>query len=159
MPKRFGKYGLRLHPKKTRLVRFERPARLTGNGREQRTSGERPETFDLLGFTHHWDVSLKKRWYVRRETAKTRLTRALTRIRQWCREHRHDSVADQTERAGEAECRPVSTRLRLPARPRRVRQLEVAICDFKFAVGREAETSDRLHRAWRAHGRLGAELA
>ena len=42
----------------------ERPARLTGNGREQRTSRERPETFDFLGFTHHWDVSRQRRWYV-----------------------------------------------------------------------------------------------
>jgi RNA-directed DNA polymerase len=100
MPKRFGKYGLRLHPEKTRLVRFKRPPRLRGKGREQRTSRERPETFDFLGFTHHWDVSRQKSWYVRRETAKTRLTRALTRIRQWCREHRHDSVADQSRALG-----------------------------------------------------------
>jgi hypothetical protein len=41
---------------------------------EHRTSRERPGTFDVLGFTHHWAVSLQKRWYVRRETAKTRLT-------------------------------------------------------------------------------------
>jgi group II intron reverse transcriptase/maturase len=97
LPKRFGKYGLRLHPDKTRLVRFKRPPLWSGKGRGDRRSGQRPETFDFLGFTHHWDVSLKKRWYVRRETAKTRLTRALTRIREWCREHRHDPVAEQSQ--------------------------------------------------------------
>src|SRR6185312_1202982 len=44
LPKRFGKYGLTLHPEKTRLVPFRRPDR--GNG-----SSGRPGTFDLLGFT------------------------------------------------------------------------------------------------------------
>ena len=48
LPKRFGKYGLTIHPDKTRLVPFRRPPR---SG-----SGCAPEagTFDLLGFTHYW---------------------------------------------------------------------------------------------------------
>jgi len=52
LPKRFGRYGLRLHPEKIRLVRFHRPPRRRDHKRpsSDRASG----TFDLLGFTHYW---------------------------------------------------------------------------------------------------------
>ena len=52
LPKRFGKYGLTLHPEKTRLVPFRRPPCKATGGRGDR--GDRPGTFDLLGFTHYW---------------------------------------------------------------------------------------------------------
>ena len=45
LPKRFGKYGLRLHPEKTRLVRFNRPSR----NAPPRADAAEPESFDLLG--------------------------------------------------------------------------------------------------------------
>jgi RNA-directed DNA polymerase len=95
LPKRFGKYGLKLHSEKTRLVAFKRPLQRPGQPRGGTGSEPRPETFDFLGFTHLWNVSRKNRWYVQRRTATKRLTRALDRIRQWCREHRHDDIADQ----------------------------------------------------------------
>src|SRR5438128_1187710 len=47
LPKRFAKYGLTLHPEKTRLVKFGRSA-LEQAERE----GAKPATFDFLGFTH-----------------------------------------------------------------------------------------------------------
>ncbi len=50
LPKRFGKYGLTLHPQKTRLIAFHRPA---DKGGPRGKSG----TFDLLGFTHYWGRS------------------------------------------------------------------------------------------------------
>ena len=50
LPKRFGKYGLKLHPTKTRLVRFDKPDDRDG-------SSGKPESFDLLGFTHYWGRS------------------------------------------------------------------------------------------------------
>jgi len=50
LPKRFGKYGLTLHPEKTRLVKFRRPRK---SPRDGRTRGPKPLTFDLLGFTHY----------------------------------------------------------------------------------------------------------
>jgi group II intron reverse transcriptase/maturase len=93
MPKRFGKYGLTLHPEKTRLVEFRRPDRRPpssgggGNGR--------PGTFDLLGFTHFWSKSRTGKWIVKRSTAKDRFRRALARIADWCRKHRHDGVREQ----------------------------------------------------------------
>ena len=81
LPKRFARFGLRLHPAKTRVVRFERP--------QDRRQEPRPETFDLLGLTHYWGVSRKGNLVVRRKTAKSRLSRAITAIRRWCRDHRH----------------------------------------------------------------------
>jgi RNA-directed DNA polymerase len=54
-----------------------------------------PTTFDLLGFTHHWARSRRGSWYVQRETAKGRFTRALKQIAQWCRTHRHDPIGQQ----------------------------------------------------------------
>jgi group II intron reverse transcriptase/maturase len=89
LPKRFGKYGLTLHPDKTRLVPFHRPGR--GDGGD----GGGPSTFDLLGFTHHWGLSRNGKWTVKKRTAKDRFSRTLRRISQWCRMHRHDDVEAQ----------------------------------------------------------------
>lgn len=88
LPKRFGKYGLTLHPDKTRLVPFHRPDRHDGDD-------DGPGTFDLLGFTHHWGLSRNGKWVVKKRTAKDRLSRALRRIRDWCSQHRHDDVEAQ----------------------------------------------------------------
>ena len=89
LAKRFAKYGLRLHPEKTRLVDFRSPPR-TG-----RRGSQRERSFDLLGFTHFWGRSRKGRWVVQRKTAKDRFTRALRAVGCWCRAHRHWSVSEQ----------------------------------------------------------------
>lgn len=92
LPKRFGKYGLALHPEKTRLVLFRPPGRAPKG-----TPGEdvTPGAFDLLGFTHYWGKSRKGRWIIKRRTASGRFTRALKRISEWCRQERHQPVAEQ----------------------------------------------------------------
>lgn len=95
LPKRFGKYGLSLHPTKTRLVRFLRPRpRLLA---EEAGPSLRPETFDLLGFTHFWGRSRKGAWVVKKKTARSRLRRALRSVSQWCRAHRHDPIGAQQQ--------------------------------------------------------------
>ena len=88
LPKRFEKYGLTIHPEKTRLVPFERPS----GDPEARTS---PGTFDLLGFTHYWARSRKGNWVVKRKTSKSRFHRGLKSLSQWCRLNRHRSMSDQ----------------------------------------------------------------
>jgi RNA-directed DNA polymerase len=93
LPKRFGKYGLTLHPDKTRLVPFVRPSPPPDRSAPRRDS--RPGTFDLLGFTHYWGRSRTGAWVVKRKTAQGRLSRALKRIAQWCRLYRHQPIAEQ----------------------------------------------------------------
>lgn len=92
LPKRLGRFGLQIHPDKTRLVAFLRPAY---DSRPRQ--GERPESFDLLGFTHYWARSRRGNWVIKRKTAKDRQRRALKRISEWCRRHRHRPVAWQRE--------------------------------------------------------------
>ena len=67
LPKRFGKYGLTLHPDKTRLIPFRRPSHKAGGDGGNGT--DRPGTFDLLGFTHYWGRTRRGGWAVMRQTA------------------------------------------------------------------------------------------
>ena len=88
--KRLARYGLTLHPDKTRLVDF-RPKR-SGGARHPQTDGT---TFDFLGLTHIWGRSRKGRAMVRQITAKGRFARAVAAVNDWCRKHRHWSLRDQ----------------------------------------------------------------
>ncbi|MGA2403860.1 MAG: reverse transcriptase domain-containing protein [Syntrophobacteraceae bacterium] len=96
LPKRFGKFGLSLHPEKTKLVDFKRPS--------NRADG--PGSFDLPGFTHFWGKSRKGRWIVRHRTAKDRFSRALKRVAQWCRSQRHLPVPLQHQALWPQACGP-----------------------------------------------------
>src|SRR5262249_20299662 len=86
--KRFARYGLRLHPEKTRVVAFLRPERTAKNGKAK-------ATFDFLGFTHYWRRVRSGRWmpWVRTRTA--RLRRFIGAVADWCRSHRHQPVKEQ----------------------------------------------------------------
>ena len=92
LPKRLGKYGLTLHPDKTRLVSFRRPGRDSG---DDAAAKDKPGTFDLLGFRHYWCRSRKGYWVVMRKTAPSSFRRALRKIARWCRWRRHDAIAEQ----------------------------------------------------------------
>ena len=88
LPKRLAKYGLTLHPDKTRLIPFRRPSlyssKAGGCG-----------TFEFLGFTHHWARSLRGGWVLKQRTAGKALGRTMRTIARWCRHHRHDPVGEQ----------------------------------------------------------------
>ncbi len=86
LSKRFAKYGLTLHPGKTRMIPF---------GRSMQTARASPKGFSFLGFMHYWGRSLRGNWVVKRKTASDRFTRALRRIAQWCRRYRHLPVKTQ----------------------------------------------------------------
>jgi hypothetical protein len=79
--KRFERFGLKLHPEKTRLFPFVRPPGEGGGGKG-------PTTFDFLGFTVHWRRSWKGGWALGMKTRKARQRRALVSIEDWCRRHR-----------------------------------------------------------------------
>jgi len=90
--KRLGRYGLTLHPTKTRFVdfRFRRP-----HGRHPATVGT---TFDFLGFTHVWGQSRRGKNVVRQTTAKDRYARALASVTEWCRHNLHRPFREQHAR-------------------------------------------------------------
>jgi RNA-directed DNA polymerase len=93
LPKRFEKYGLTIHPEKTRLVPFERPGSdPEGADPESRTP---PGTFDLLGFTHYWARSRHGNWVVKRKTSRSRFRRGLKALSEWCRLNRHRDMEAQ----------------------------------------------------------------
>ncbi len=92
LSKRLGKYGLTLHPTKTRLLNFRPPSAGTAQ-----PSGPGKQSFDFLGFTHHWAHTRRNLWVVKRKTASSRFSRALTRASEWFRSVRHQSVAWQHE--------------------------------------------------------------
>jgi group II intron reverse transcriptase/maturase len=124
LPKRFGKYGLTLHPEKTRLIEFKPPT-------DRRTPTGVPRTFDLLGFTHHWARSLKGSWVVKRQTSSKRLTRGLQAITDWCRRHRHLPIYEQHQK--------LSQKLR-------------GHCAYYGITGNSSSLSGfrmRVHRIWR----------
>ena len=99
VPKRFGKYGLTVHPTKTKLVPFRPPLSRTQDRDESR--GDRPGTFDLLGFTHYWARSQRGYWVVKHKTASDRFSRSLRSIDEWCRDHRHWSLKEQQQKLNE----------------------------------------------------------
>src|SRR5215468_4458583 len=90
LPKRFAKYGLTLHPEKTRLVAFGREARASA-GR----AGTKLDTFDFLGFTHKCACSRRGYFTVHVKTMKKRLRRSFKRVAEWCQTHRHFDVDRQ----------------------------------------------------------------
>lgn len=86
--KRMERFGLSLHPDKTRLVPFRRPP-------AEQQDGKGPATFDFLGFTVHWARSREGRWVMRCKTRSASLRRAIQSVYAWCRSHRHLPVKDQ----------------------------------------------------------------
>ena len=96
LPKRMSKYGLTVHPEKTRLVRFRPPQAASSDTAERDTPG--PTTFDFLGFTHYWGRSRQGVWVVKRKTAKSRLKRALSKLTEWCRKNMHLPIKEQHQK-------------------------------------------------------------
>ncbi len=88
MAKRFERFGLELHPDKTKLVRFGRPP---GKGNKD----SHPGTFDFLGFTHYWGMSRQGYRVFMRKTISKRLSRFKRMVWVWCRNNRHKPIQEQ----------------------------------------------------------------
>lgn len=85
--KRLERWGLKLHPDKTRLVPFGKPAR-------GQRGGKGSGTFDFLGFTLYWRRT-QWGWRMACKTRRARLRRAIGAIYDFCRRHRHKEVKEQ----------------------------------------------------------------
>lgn len=84
---RMAKYGLALHPEKTRLFAFVPPS---GDD-----VGKGSTTFDLLGFTLYWRRTRRGGWAMWCKTRRARLSRSMKAAADWCRGHRHLPVKEQ----------------------------------------------------------------
>jgi len=85
---RFEKYGLKIHPEKTKLLDFTKP----GDGQSKGNS-----SFTFLGFTHYWTKSRKGRWMVGRKTDSKRFQRAISAVNAWCKANRCQPKREQWE--------------------------------------------------------------
>jgi RNA-directed DNA polymerase len=88
LPKRMARYGLRLHPEKTRLLPFMKPPR-------RQSGGKGPGTFDFLGFTLLWRRTRRGHWAQNFKTRKARLQRSREAIDDFCRRYRHQPIKKQ----------------------------------------------------------------
>jgi RNA-directed DNA polymerase len=88
LPRRMQRYGLALHPDKTRLLDFRRPS-------PAQRGGKGPGTFDFLGFTLYWRRSRGGRWRLACQTRRARLRRAIQAVYAWCRGQRHEELRVQ----------------------------------------------------------------
>ena len=86
---RLAKFGLTVHPEKTRLIEFGKYAR---GQRKKRGVGE-PETFAFLGFTHACDVTRAGGFKLKRTTVRKRMEAKLQELKLSLRERMHDAVA------------------------------------------------------------------
>ena len=92
LQKRFAKYGLTLSAEKTKLIEFGRKALY-----KSAKTGKKPDTFNFLGFSHYCGRTRKGKFTVKVMTMRKRLSRALLRVAEWCRQNRHKKVKAQWE--------------------------------------------------------------
>jgi RNA-directed DNA polymerase len=87
LPKRFNKFGLTIHPDKSKMIHFKWPSKFSakcGTG-----------TFDFLGFTHYWGMSRNGNWVIKRQTMRKRQARAMRDIHLFCRNNKHEPLKEQ----------------------------------------------------------------
>lgn len=87
---RLGKFGLELHPEKTRLIEF---GRFAAERRSEAGLGK-PETFSFLGFTHYCGETRKGAFTIKRQSMAKRMRAKLLEIKAQLRRHLHSTVAE-----------------------------------------------------------------
>ena len=91
---RLEKFSLKLHPEKTRLIRFGRFARRDSRRFDGR---KKPETFDFLGFTHYCSVTQNGKFMIGRVTMKKRFNAKLHEIKAELRKRMHQPIGEQAK--------------------------------------------------------------
>ena len=86
---RLRKFGLELHPDKTRRIEF---GRFAEQNRKRKGEGK-PETFGFLGFTHISGKDRNGNFTVKRRTIRKRMRAKLREIKQQLYQRMHDPVA------------------------------------------------------------------
>ena len=149
---RLGKFGLELHPDKTRRIEF---GRFAEQNRKRRGEGK-PETFDFLGFTHISGKNGLGRFMVRRKTIRKRMRAKLRQIKQQLRERMHDPVPQTGQMAQVGRARLLQL-LRGTGKPRESGGVSGSGAGALVAnySSPEPETPDLMD----AHPRVGSTMA
>jgi RNA-directed DNA polymerase len=87
---RFARFGLELHPDKTRLIEFGRRV-----VRNRTRGGGKPETFNFLGFTHICARAKNRRFWLRRITIAKRMRAKLVEVKDQLKRRRHQPIPEQ----------------------------------------------------------------
>lgn len=142
LKKRLQKFGLMLHPQKTRLIEFGRASA----ARREREGRGRCETFDFLGFTHICGKTRKnKRFVLWRRTMAKRMSRTLAALKVQLRRRRHDSVGT----AGRWLASVIRGWLQYHAVPDNMRRLEQFVTEVtKLWLRQLRRRSQRSRAAW-----------
>jgi len=91
LPKRFARFGLTIHPKKTRQLNFSKP----------KSPNKKPPTFQFLGFTFYWGKT-QKGWYtVKLKTSNDRFKKSARKLFELCRANRHRPIKEQRKKLNE----------------------------------------------------------
>ena len=143
LPKRFARFGLTLHPTKTRLV----PFRMS----DQDSDPPPPGSFDFLGFTHYWGRSRRGSPAIMRKTASSRFSRAMKALNLWMRQARHSPV--------QAQARTLAQKLRGHFGYYGIRGNSRGIARFAYAAKLLwkkwlSRRSQRAYMTWEAFNRL-----
>lgn len=140
LTERMTKFGLQLHPTKTRLIEFGR--RSAGRNRRE---GRQRETFDFLGRTHFWGPTRSGKLTLQRRTMAKRLRRKLAEIGESLRRRRHESVGE-TGRWLASVMRGWQQYHGVPMNYRRLQQFQEGI--FHLWLGQLRRRSQRGRSRW-----------
>lgn len=89
LKERLGKFGLEIAVEKSKIIKFGMFAE-----KDQAKVGQKPETFDFLGFTHYCGKSRNGRFRVKRITSKKKMKSKLKKIKKWMRENLNKPVVE-----------------------------------------------------------------
>ena len=84
LKERLKKFGLEIAEEKTRIIAFGRQAWQSHNN-----GGDKPGTFDFLGFTHYCGTSRGGWFRVKRKTSRKKYRASLQRVYEWLAKNRH----------------------------------------------------------------------
>jgi len=159
LSERLEKFGLKIHPKKTRLLEF---GRLAISSRKRVGLGK-PETFDFLGFTHIASIDGGGRFTIRRHTIARRQRGKLHKLKRELKRRSHDSVP-KTGRWLRQVLQGYYRYFAVPGNQKSLSQFRYRLCELwikalrrrshKARRGMTWEKFESLHRYWLPYARV-----
>ena len=97
LTERLKKFSLEVEPTKTKVLEFGQDAE-----RHARTRGEKPETFDFLGFTHYCSRTKDgRRFRMKRVTSRKKFRAKLAAMKEWIKQKRNQPMGEWMPKVAE----------------------------------------------------------